>query len=128
MKCSRCGGEILDDEGHPYQGKILCDECYAEVISTEKTCDPWATFLSGKTRERAGQKGEEGLSPIEKKIYEFIRNQGRTTRGEVMTKLGISMDDLAPQLNVLMHAKLITEHGEGDQMYLVPVPATEGID
>ena len=125
MKCSRCSQEISEDEGHPYQGKILCDDCYAEVISTEKTCDPWATFLSGKTRERAGLKGEEGLSPTEKKVYQFIKSQGRTTRAEVMAKLGLSVEDLAPQLNVLMHAELITEYGEGDQMYLVPVPATE---
>ena len=125
MKCSRCGKEISEEEGHPYQGKILCDDCYAEVISTEKPCDPWATFLSGKTRERAGLKGEDGLSPTEKKVYEFIKSQSRTTRAEVMAKLGLSVEGLAPQLNVLMHAELITEHGEGDQMYLVPVPVTE---
>ena len=39
-----------------------------------RTCDPWATFLSTKIRERAGLKGKEGLSEIEKKVYQFIKS------------------------------------------------------
>ena len=92
-----------------------------EAILPEKTCDPWATFLSTKTREQAGLRGKEGLSQTEKQVYEFIKSQGRTTRAEVMAKLGLPMEDLTPQLNVLMHAELVKEHSEGGTMYLIPI-------
>ena len=125
MKCGKCGQEITREESHEYQGQALCDDCYLEATSPEKTCDPWATYLSTQTREQAGLKGEEGLTETEKEVYQYIRQKGRATREEIMQELGLSREDLAPQLHVLMHVELITEHGEGDRMYLVPIPVTK---
>jgi len=124
VKCSRCGREISEMESHPHQGQTLCDDCYIDAISTEKTCDPWATYLSGKERQGAGQKGTEGLTAMEKEVYEFVRSQGRATREDVMAKFGLSEPDLGPQLNVLMHAELLKEHSEGGIMYLIPIPVS----
>ncbi len=125
MKCNRCGREILADESHSHQGQTLCDDCYMDVISQEKTCDPWGTYLSTRSRERAGQKGVEGLTDMEEKVYEFVKSSGRATREEVMAKFGLSAKDLAPQLNVLMHSELIKEHSEGGTMYLIPIPSSQ---
>ncbi len=122
MKCSRCGREISEEQSYSHQGQTLCDDCYIDVMSSqEKTCDPWATYLSGKERQDAGQKGTEGLTELEKEIYEFVRSKGRATREEVMAKFGLSAQDLGPQLNVLMHAELVKERSEGGTMYLIPI-------
>lgn len=124
MKCNRCGRAISKEESFSYKGKKLCEECYIQVMSSqEKTCDPWATYVSTRTRGRAGQKGEEGLTEMEKNIYELVKSQGRVTREEIMTKFGLSAEDMNPQLQVLMHSELIKEHSEGGTMYLIPIPA-----
>ena len=125
MKCNRCDREMSEMESHPHQGQTLCDDCYIDAISTEKTCDPWATYLSGKERQSAGQKGTEGLTDLGKEIYEFVRSQGRATREEVMAKFGLSAQDLGPQLNVLMHAELVKERSEKGTMYLIPIPVSQ---
>ncbi len=126
MKCNKCGREISEDESHSHQGQTLCDDCYMNVmLSQDKACNPWATYLSTQTREHAGQKGIEGLTEMEKKIYEFVKSQGRATREEVMAKFSLSAPDLDPQLKVLMHSELIKEHSEGDTMYLIPIPVSQ---
>jgi len=99
----------------------LCEDCYIDAISPEKTCDPWATYLSTRTTERAGLKGIDSLTEMERTVYEFVRGKGRATREEVMAEFGLSARDLDPQLNVLMHAELVKEHSEGDKMYLIPI-------
>ena len=121
MKCNQCGREISGDESYSHRGRTLCEDCYIDAISPEKTCDPWATYLSTRTTERAGLKGIDSLTEMERKIYEFVRSRGRAARGEVMAEFGLSARDLDPQLNVLMHAELVKEHSEGDKMYLIPI-------
>ncbi len=126
MKCHRCGREISADASYAHQGQTLCDDCYMDVMSAqEKTCDPWATYLSGRAREGAGQQGAEGLTTTEREIYEFVKSQGRATRDEVRARFGLSAPDLAPQLHVLMHSELIKEHSDGDTMYLIPIPSSQ---
>jgi len=122
VKCSRCGKEIKEEESFSYQEQELCDDCYIDAMSAqEKSCDPWATYLSTRTRESSGLKGTEGLTESEKAVYEFVKSKGRATREEVMAQLGLSAPDLGPQIHVLMHAELIKEHSEGDNFYLIPV-------
>ena len=128
MKCSRCGREITKEEGHPYQGKVLCDDCYMDVMSSqEKTCDPWATYLSSRDTKGPAQKGVAALTESERAIYEFIKSKGRATRKQVMTKFKLSEQDLGPQLHVLMHAEMIKEISESGQMYLHPIPIDKEI-
>ena len=124
MKCQKCGREITEDESHPFEGKVLCDDCYIKAISTEKECDPWATFLSAQERGGFWPKTTENLDEVEKKIYAFIRDSGRTTREGIATKFGLSLDDLEPKLDVLMHAELVKERREGDSVYVIPIPLT----
>ena len=95
------------------------------MSAQEKTCDPWATYLSARARYGAGQKGVEGLTNMDRNIYDFVKSKGRATREEVMIKFKLSAEDLDPQFHVLMHAELIKEHSEGGTMYLIPLPASE---
>lgn len=124
MKCYRCGREIPGGESHLHQSQTLCENCYIKAISTEKECDPWATYLASRERGGAWPKSTEGLTELQKTVYEFIKSAGRVTREEVMAKHGLSAEDLDPQLNVLMHSELVKERSEGDTMYLIPIPVS----
>ena len=119
MKCNRCSKEIPADEIHSYLGHTLCEDCYIEAISPEKHCDPWATYLSSRER---GTTGIAALSDMQKAIHEFIKNEGKATREEIMARFRLSAEDLDPHLNVLMHSEMAKEVSEGDTMYLIPIP------
>ncbi len=66
-------------------------------------------------------KGTEGLTELHKKVYEFIKSQGRTTREEIQQSLSLSEAEIDAQLTPLMHSELVKERGEGGSLYLVPV-------
>ncbi len=115
MKCEQCGREITREDSFTHQGKVLCEECYMETGFHARECDPWATYLATRTRERTGQTGTEGLTDSQKKVYDFIKDQGKVTREEVIKHFGFSEEDLDAQLMVLMHAELVKEHSEGEE-------------
>ncbi len=121
MKCHQCGREIPKGESHPHQGQILCDDCFMEIGLHAGGCDPWATYSATRTRESLGLKGTEGLTELQKKVYEFIKSQGRVTRKEVKEKFNLSEAEMDAQLTPLMHSEMVKEHSEGDQFYLIPV-------
>ena len=114
MKCEQCGREITKEDSFTRQGKVICEECYMETGFHARECDPWATYLATHTRERMGQSGTEGMTDLQKSVYEFIKNQGKVARDEVKTHFGFSEEDLDAQLMVLMHAELVKEHSEGE--------------
>ena len=78
-------------------------------------CDPWATYSATHTR------GTAELTEMQKKVYEFIKSQGRVTRKEVKEKFNLSEAEMDAQLTPLMHSEMVKEHSEGDQFYLIPV-------
>lgn len=116
MKCNRCAREISEDQSYVYQGKVLCEDCLMDIGLSVRECDPWATYIDTHTRERT-----EGLTEMEKKVYEFVKSKGRATREEVMENFGLSEVDLRTQLIPLMHSELVKERSEGDKMYLIPI-------
>jgi len=124
MKCDRCRTEISEDESYSHQGQTLCEDCYIDTISPERTCDPWATYLSTQTTG-AGLKSIDSLTETEREFYEFIKSKGRATKEELMAEFSLSGRDLDPQLKVLMHAELIKERSEGGTIYLIPVPISQ---
>lgn len=121
MKCVKCEREIVEEQSYVYQGKVYCDDCLMDIGLSLKECDPWATYVDTRARERQGLKGAEGLTDMEKKVYEFVKKKGRVTRDEVIKEVGLSESELVVQLVPLMHSELVKEHSEGGQMYLISV-------
>ena len=97
MNCDRCGRQIQGNESHSHAGQTLCDDCYMDVMSSqEKTCDPWATYLSAREMQASGKKGVEALTESERTIYDYVREKGRATRDEIRTELGLSAGEHRP--------------------------------
>ncbi len=120
MKCSRCGSDIREGEGRTHQGQTLCDDCYLDATTTVKACDPWAVYTATGSRELSGLKGAEGLTALQKSIYDFVRERGKATGEEISANLNISERDLATQFAILRHCELLKGRKEGDKVYLVP--------
>ena len=119
MNCSHCGREVSEEEAYVHQDKVYCEDCLMEIGLHSRECEPWATYLA--TRERTGKTGSEGLTNLQQKVYEFVKNKGKTTREEVKKSFNISEAEIDAQLTPLMHSELVKEHGEEGKIYLITV-------
>lgn len=124
MKCDKCGREITGDESFSYESKTLCEDDYIKVLSkvNERECDPWATYLSSRERGGAWPKTTDNLTELQKQVFSFIQGSAKVTREGLMAKYGLTAEEVALHLQVLMHSELIKERSEGGTMYLIPIP------
>jgi DNA-directed RNA polymerase subunit RPC12/RpoP len=71
FQCSKCGKTLEKNECYEHQGKVFCEDCYMDILSPPKACDPWAvhsakTFLRGKDKLST-------LTPLQLKIVNHIK-------------------------------------------------------
>jgi len=119
VKCKHCGREISEEEQYEYLGETLCEDCYIDIRYPLKACDPWAVYSATRSRKTLGLKGTEGLTELQKAIYEFVRNNGKVTREELMKNFNLAEPDLQTQLAILRHCELVKGSKEDGQIYLV---------
>jgi hypothetical protein len=120
VKCQKCGREVPEEETHQHLGETLCDDCYIDALSPAKPCDPWAVYSATRTRQSAGLTGIQGLTPLQKDIYQFISDHGKATRAEVLERFNINQRELENVVAILRHCELVRGEKEGDKVYLVP--------
>lgn len=120
MNCSRCDVELADDEGRAYHSEMLCEDCYLDAAYPVKACDPWAVYTAKRTRQTAGQSDAEGLTELQRDLYQFIKSRQRVTAGELAEQFRLPADELRNQLAILRHCELVKGHKEGTQVFLVP--------
>ena len=120
MKCNRCGQEIKEADSYTHTGETLCENCYLDMRLEVKACDPWAVHSATRLRESSGLAEAEGLTELQKAIYELVKNKGKVTREEVMGNFNISEQEIQKQIAILRHCELVKGHKESDNVYLVP--------
>ncbi len=118
-KCARCGEETKQDDIYIYRDQELCEDCYMGALQAPKTCDVAATQHAVKHRRAAGQTGTEGLLPIQKEIYEYIKENKKVTRIQVTEALDIPDWELEKQIAVLRHCELVKGKKVDGAVYLV---------
>jgi len=120
MKCNRCGREIQESDAYMHLGETLCEDCYLDMRFEVKACDPWAVHSATRFRQNSGLKGAEGLTELQKAIYELVKSKGKVTREEVRESLSLPEPEMQRQLAILRHCELVKGHKEGDKLHLVP--------
>lgn len=93
------------------------------MLNPPKACDPTAVAGAVTVRRQLGQSGTNGLTELQKKIYQVIKEKGKITREELeelRAALDISADELERQLAVLRHCELSRGLKEKDKVYLTP--------
>jgi hypothetical protein len=119
VKCQTCSKEISDDELFVSEGKALCEDCYIDVGHRIRVCDPWGERSKRIFRESHGLSGTDGLTNLQKGIYEFIKARSKVTREEISTEFGLSPRELENEFAILRHCQLLKGKKEGDKVYLV---------
>jgi len=120
MKCNRCGREIQEGDSYTHFGETLCEDCYLDMRLEVKGCDPWAVHSATRLRESSGLAEAEGLTELQKAIYELVKSKGKVTREEVMEILSLSESEMRIQLAILRHCELVKGHKEDGKVYLIP--------
>ena len=119
MICERCKEEIPpEDDIFDYYGKKLCEDCYIGAIQPPRSCDPAAVSSATATRAMLGQSGTQGLTPLQKRIYEFIKEQGKVTREDIQTNFDLPQWELEKQLAILRHCELIRGFKEENTIFM----------
>jgi hypothetical protein len=94
IKCQNCGKEVSEEEVFTTEGKTLCEDCYIDVGHRIRVCDPWGERSKKIFRESHGLEGTDGLTDLQKEIYEFIKTKGKATKAELMEQFKLPPTEL----------------------------------
>jgi hypothetical protein len=128
LQCNRCSRDIRENEQYTYLSEILCEDCYIDIRYPAKACDPWAVYSAIRLRESSGLKGAEGMTELQKAIYEFVKTNSKVTREDIMHTFNLTEPEMQLQLAVLRHCELVKGHKDGDKVYLVPFTSRAELD
>lgn len=117
MNCERCGASLQDSEVCSFQGKVLCEDCCFDLMNPPKVCDPTAVSLTLTIRKQMGQSGTEGLTELQKQIYETVVAKGKISRQELIESLKLTPTELEKQFAVLRHCELLKAFKEENIVY-----------
>lgn len=120
VKCGVCGCELAAEDSIEENGNIFCEDCYIESHQKIKACDPWAVYSKKTFRKEAGLEGTEGLTDLQKAMYELVVSEGGVKREEIAQKLGISEGEAENQFALLRHCELLKGQKRADGVYIVP--------
>jgi hypothetical protein len=114
IPCAKCGNEIERQQGYDYQGKTYCEDCYMDLLSPPRACDPWAvhsaqTFLKGKDKLST-------LTPLQLKIVNYIKEKGEATAEEMIKNLHLTEEELRREFAVLRHMEILRGTKKGDKI------------
>ena len=118
IQCTQCGKEIEKQQCYEHQGKVFCEDCYMDILSPPKACDPWAvhsaqTFLKGKDKLSM-------LTPPQQNIVNYIKKKGEATLEELIENLNLTEQELRREFAVLRHMELLrATKKEGKILYIL---------
>lgn len=118
MGCNKCGQEIAEGGSFTHLGETLCEDCYITVRQNIVADDPIAVRSATKIREKMGKSGTEGLTDMQKAVYDFIESAGPVTQDEIMDCLNLNLREMENHFTVLFHCELIKGFKEGKDYYI----------
>jgi hypothetical protein len=112
MKCDTCGGKIDSGEQFHHGGKTFCEDCYLDIATIPKTCDPWAVHTAKSTPIMG-----DGLSSVQQKMLDLIKKNGPMTAEQISAELSIDGDEFQRNFATLRHMELAKGMKRGEQVY-----------
>lgn len=106
------------EDSYNHQSKVLCEDCYMDAVSSIRTCDPWAVQAATKDRKNQKLKEGDGLTNVQKKIYEYVKLKGKALPEEVSNALKLDKLELERQFTILRHCELLKGHKEDNKVFI----------
>jgi len=116
-QCAKCNKGIEKHQCYECQGNIFCEDCYMDILSPPKACDPWAVysaqiFLKGKDKLSS-------LMPSQIEIVNYIKKKAEATMEEIITDLHLTEDEFRREFVVLRHMEVLKAKKKGDRIFYV---------
>ena len=116
-QCAKCGKTIEKQQGYEHQGTIYCEDCYMDILSPLKACDPWAvhsaqTFLRGKDKLST-------LTPLQRNIVNYLQEKGEATIEELIKDLCSTEEELRREFAVLRHMEILKATKKGNKIFYI---------
>ena len=105
MQCERCKAVIAEGEEQELYGQTLCEDCYMDLLSPAKACDPWAVHSA--KRFTAEQGHEPQLNPLQKGILELLHKEGPIEPDKLSERLQVKRTDMERELASLRHMEKV---------------------
>ena len=110
MHCDRCGAAVEAEEVREHDGNRLCEDCYLDLVSQVKTCDPWAVHLAKGDKSRTGVH----LTPRQDKLYQLVKDQKEIAFPEAARHLEMTEQEVRHEFATLRHLELLRACKRGD--------------
>ena len=105
MRCDRCKKEIQQGEEQTFHGQTLCEDCYMDVLSPPKACDPWAVYTAKSLSSETDLKLE--LTETQSKILKFLAETNGAELAVISKNLNINLSDLEREIATLRHMEKV---------------------
>ena len=102
MKCEMCGNPIEKGDEIKYHGQILCEDCYMDVLSPAKICDPWATYIAKSASDK-----EITITEFQDEILKILKETDGVEPEVLAEKLNLKLSDLQREIATLRHMEKI---------------------
>lgn len=118
IRCHKCNREIPENEDFVSRGQTLCEDCYIDTNHKIKVCNPLGERAKMAFRKSHGLEGTDGLTDLQKEIYQYIQLKGKSTRAELIKEFKLSETELESHFAFLRQSKLAKGKKESDNVYI----------
>jgi hypothetical protein len=101
--CQRCGNAIEPGEEKERGAQVLCEDCFLEVLTPPKACDPWAVHLAKSEKDKVSFK----LTSTQQQLYELVREKGEISFPEAAKALELTEEEVRREFATLRHLELL---------------------
>lgn len=113
MKCDKCGQDIREGDEHEHGDQLICDDCYMDVLSPTRTCDPWAVYTAKSISEKAS--GTLQLNDIQSRILEILGETGGVEFSVLVERVGEDPRAVEREFAALRHIEKVRAEMRGDK-------------
>lgn len=116
MECDRCHTNIEPEDEKQHLGQTLCEDCYMDVLSPTRTCDPWAVH-SAKCFEKHAESAPI-LTPIQSEILLILKETGGIEPQALLGRLTgkLTQKELEREFAALRHMEKARGEKRGDRV------------
>lgn len=104
MQCERCKSTMDPDEERDWYGRLVCEDCYMDLLSPARPCDPWAAKAAKSATQLSD--GEANVTESQQRILDILE-QGSLPIEALAEKAGMKMPELERDLAALHHMEMI---------------------
>jgi hypothetical protein len=101
--CAQCRAPLSGADAREAAGKILCEDCYLDALSVNRTCDPWALHLATSDKLRTGVR----LSDLQQKLFGLVQERQEISFPDAARALSLKEEELRQEFAVLRHMELL---------------------